>query len=604
MIPKKIIDKILELSKVEEVISEFLYLKKTGVNYKAKSPFSNERNPSLIVSPLKQIWKDFSSGKGGNVVNFLMEHEKFNFIEAIKYLAKKYNIKINNYKKNDYLDSLNKESLFIINKYANFFFIKNLNKKCHDFFLKRKFNLSIINKYEIGYAPNNYNEFTNSALKKGFKLKFLKKSGLVNNKTNNDFFINRIIFPIHSLSGVIIGFGGRSLSKKDYLAKYINSPENEIYHKGDNLYGIYQAKKYIIKYDFCYLTEGYTDVISMSQFGIKNVVATLGTSLTINQILLIKRFTKNITIIYDSDEAGINSCLRIIDLLLEEDMNIKIISLPEKEDPDSFFRKRNYQDIIFFLKKNTLNFLQFKIQILIKKKENKIFILKNIINSLLKISDLIKREIYLKEVSNLLKINEQTLWKEIDKLKFLKKKNPSKSINLILKSSKELNPLIILEKKLFQISLLYGNTKLISNNILKKKTSIIEEFIFQIKKDNIIFILKKNNYIFNFLYKKYLNGDLKSLTNPKILDQNLIKLISLIDKYEFDFFNQNRKKISQYFIEILLRYKSYYISNIIKNKLILLQKDKKLSYDKKFLLKIMNLTKKKNNINKKLNIFI
>uniref|UniRef100_UPI0032B21800 DNA primase n=1 Tax=Candidatus Karelsulcia muelleri TaxID=336810 RepID=UPI0032B21800 len=607
MIHKKIIERIFEISKVEEVISDFIGLKKIGVNYKALSPFSNEKHPSLIVSPLKQIWKDFSSGKGGNVVNFLMEYEKFNFLESIKYLAKKYNIEIINSSKKKFRNS-SKESIFIINNYAKFFFKKelNLNKNSLFFLKKRLFKLNQLNKFDIGYAPYNYNKFTNSALKKGFKLKILKKSGLINNNTNNDFFINRIIFPIHSISGLILGFGGRSLSKKKYIAKYLNSPESEIYHKGNNLYGIYQAKKYILKYNFCYLTEGYTDVISMSQFGIKNVVASLGTSLTLNQIFLIKRFTKNLTIIYDSDESGINSCLRLIDILLEQDINLKIISLPFKEDPDSFFKKKNYNKIINYLKKNTFNFINFKLNFFKKKKskKQKFLFIKDIINSLSKISDLIIRDLYIKDFCILLKINESIILSEIEFLLLNKNKFKQKSFNFILNESKKLNPLIVLEEKLLQISLLYGNVIITSNNYIplkgNKKITIIEEFLFQMNIYNFCFFLEKNKYVFNVIKKKLKNK--KNFFFNKIFYKDLIKLISLIDQYEFDFFNLDIKKISQYFIETLLRYKSYYISNIIKKKFSILDREKKIK--KKFLLKTINLTNIKNNINKKLNILI
>ncbi|ADM89877.1 DNA primase [Candidatus Karelsulcia muelleri CARI] len=566
MINKKIIERIFEISKVEEVISDFICLKKIG--YKALSPFYNEKHPSLIVSPLKQIWKDFSSGKGGNVVNFLMEYEKFNFLESIKYLAKKYNIEIiNSYK----------ESLFIINNYAKFFFKKELNLNKNSLF-KRQFNLNQLNKFDIGYAP--YNKFTNSALKKGFKLKLLKKSGLINNNPN------RIIFPIHSISGLILGFGvgGRSFS----------TPESEIYHKGNNLYGIYQAKKYILKYNFCYLTEGYTDVISMYQFGIKNVVASLGTSLTLNQIFLIKRFTKNLTIIYDSDESGINYCLRLIDILLEQDINLKIISLPFKEDPDSFFKKKNYNKIINYLKINTFNFINFKLNFFKKKK---FLFIKDIINSLSKISDLIIRDIYLKYFCILLNINEYIILSEIEYL--LLNKFKQKSFHFILNEYKKFNTLIVLEEKLLQISLLYGNVIITSNNYIplkgNKKITIIEEFRFQMNIYNLVFYLEKNKYVFNVINKP------KFVFN-KIFYKDIIKLISLIDQYEFDFFNLDIKKISQYFIETLLRYKSYYISNIIKNKFSILNREKK--FHQNFLLKTINLTNIKNNINKKLNILI
>ena len=370
MISKNTIDKVFEQSRVEEVVGDFVQLKKAGSNYKALSPFSNEKTPSFVVSPVKQIWKDFSSGKGGNSVAFLMEHEHFTYPEAIKYLARKYNIEIEETQLNneDKEKASERESLYIVSEFAKEFFKKTLNDSQEgrsiglSYFQERGFSTQTIENFDLGFSPKEINYFSEVALKKGYDKIFLDKTGLSifhENKTI-DRFRGRVIFPIKSMSGRVLGFGARILDNKIKTAKYLNSPESLIYNKSKVLYGIYYAKQEIAKLDNCYIVEGYTDVIQFHQKGIKNVVSSSGTSLTNDQITLIRRLTSNITMLYDSDKAGINATLRGIDMILSAGMNVSICTFPEGQDPDSYSQERSLEEIEDFLKDNSKDFIQFK----------------------------------------------------------------------------------------------------------------------------------------------------------------------------------------------------------------------------------------------------
>ena len=380
MISKSTIEQVFETARVEEVIGDFVNLKKSGSNYKGLSPFSDERSPSFMVSPVKQIWKDFSSGKGGNAVTFLMEHEHFTYPEAIKYLAKKYNIEIEETEQtNEQKEEANeRESLYLVNEFANTYFQNILHKTDQgkaiglSYFKERGFTNDTIKTYNLGYSLDEWQAFTDEALGKGYQLEFLEKTGLTIVKEDKRFdrFKGRVMFPIHSMSGRILGFGGRILAADKKAAKYVNSPESEVYHKSKVLYGLFHAKQSIAKEDNCFLVEGYTDVIQFHQTGIKNVVASSGTALTPEQIRLINRLTKNITVLFDGDAAGIRASIRGIDLILEQGLNVKVVMFPNGEDPDSFAKQNTLEELSSYLEDNSKDFIQFKAALLVEKGRN------------------------------------------------------------------------------------------------------------------------------------------------------------------------------------------------------------------------------------------
>ena len=369
MISKETIDKVFEFSRVEEVISDFIALKKSGANYKGLSPFTNEKTPSFVVSPSKQIWKDFSSGKGGNVIAFLMEHEQFNYPESIKYLANKYNIEIiETIQTSENIEERNeRESLFIINNFASLYFQEKLFEKeeINKYLLDRGLSPNTIKNFNLGYSIDSQNNFYKKANENGYSDEYLKETGLVITDENKkiDRFRGRIIFPIKSISGRVLGFGGRIIDSNKKIAKYINSPESKIYNKSKILYGIYESKQFIVKNDTCLLVEGYMDVIQLHEHGIKNVLASSGTSLTKDQIILIKRLTPNIIVLFDGDQAGLSASLRSIDMILEEGLNVKICSFPEGDDPDSFVRKNKKEKMLEFINNESKDFVDFKLSI-------------------------------------------------------------------------------------------------------------------------------------------------------------------------------------------------------------------------------------------------
>lgn len=479
MISKRTIEKVFETAQVEEVIGDFVQLKKSGSNYKGLSPFTEERTPSFMVSPAKQIWKDFSSGKGGTVITFLMEHEQYSYPEAIKYIANKYNIEVEETERTPEQISQDneKESLFLVSDFAKNYFKKNLledeGKTVALSYLKeRNFDDEIIQKFEIGYSVNAKDNFSKAAIHAGYKLNFLEKTGLtiVKENENIDRFRGRVIFPIRSMSGRILGFGGRILGSSKNIAKYINSPESLIYQKSKVLYGIFESKQSIVKNDNCFLVEGYTDLIKMHQCGISNVVASSGTALTENQIRLINRLTKNITVLFDGDAAGSRAALRGIDLILEQGMNVKICNLPEGDDPDSFVSNKNLEEVQSYLNKNSKDFIVYKASLLLDDSENdpvkKAAVIRDMVESISKISDYIKREIYIKECSSIMNISEQVLYStlaQIAKKDFNNlKKKPVKEFEpiSIVKSDKkksQVNELYELERKIIEILILYGN---------------------------------------------------------------------------------------------------------------------------------------------------
>ena len=479
MIARETIDQIFQVARVEEILGEFLQLKKSGSNFKALSPFTDEKTPSLMISPSKQIWKDFSSGKGGNVVSFLMEHEQYTYPEALIFLAKRYNIEIKETKRSE--ESKDKaqlsESLFIASEFARNYFKKTLLESEEGksvgltYFKERGYDLKTIEKFDLGYCLNKWDGFTKEALDQGYEIKYLYKTGLTIVKENGkpfDRFKGRVIFPIHSFSGRILGFAGRILIKKDNKsAKYINSPESEIYQKSKILYGVYHAKKSILKQDLCYLVEGYTDVITLFQSGIENVVASSGTSLTEDQIRIIKRLTPNVTILYDGDPAGIKAAFRGIDLILKEGMNIKLLAFPKGEDPDSFARKTPQVKLKEYLTENQTDFIQFKTSFLLEETKNDLIkkseAIKEVIQTIALIPDLIKRELYIRQCSSIMKESEKLLFSQlamVDRKAVLddrRKEQKTKKLTVVQQTIEGVSPLYILERALIRNALLYGD---------------------------------------------------------------------------------------------------------------------------------------------------
>jgi len=508
LISQSSIDQVFETARVEEVIGDFVQLNKAGSNFKGLSPFSDERTPSFMVSPVKQIWKDFSTGKGGNVVTFLMEHEHFTYPEAIKYLAKKYNIDIEETKQtNEQKQAANeRESLYLVSEFANTYFQNILHKTDQgksiglSYFKERGFTEETIKKFNLGYALDEWQAFTDEALKKGYQLDYLEKTGLtiVKQEKRFDRFKGRVMFPIKSMSGRVLGFGGRILINDKKAAKYLNSPESEIYYKSKVLYGIYNAKQSIAKADNCYLVEGYTDVIQFHQTGIKNVVSSSGTALTSEQIRLINRLTNNITVLFDGDAAGMRASIRGIDLILEQGMNVKVCTFPEGEDPDSFAKQNTFEELTLYLEENAKDFIQFKASILkeasvndpIKKAET----IRDIVNSISKIPDTIKKEVYIQECARIMDISEEVLFTTLAQINkkeqaedHNKQQKTQKSFEVIKneKPVKKVDVQYTLERKIIEILLLYGNKKEDFEDLVLKETEegelILEPVIQQAK---------------------------------------------------------------------------------------------------------------------------
>ena len=480
MISRATIDNVFEAARVEEVIGDFVQLKKSGSNYKGLSPFTDERSPSFMVSPVKQIWKDFSSGKGGNVVSFLMEHEHFTYPEAIKFLAKKYGIEIEETEQTpeDKEHADERESLYLVSEFAKDYFHNTLLKTEEgkaiglSYFKERGFNEETIKKFELGYSPDSWDAFTSHAIKKGYKLEFLEKTGLsvVKEEKQFDRFKGRVMFPILSMSGRTLGFGGRILTSDKKAAKYLNSPESDIYHKSKVLYGIFHAKQSIAREDNCFLVEGYTDVIQFHQTGIHNVVSSSGTALTSDQIRLINRLTKNITVLFDGDAAGLRASLRGIDLILEQGMNVKICTFPVGEDPDSFSRKNSLEELTLYLEENANDFITFKASLLAAEAKNdpikKSETIHDMVNSISKIPDVIKREIYVKECSRIMDISEQVLFNTLAQIFQKDRKDSSRNTDVpqeafqVIPSEKKFEKVDVqlqLEQKIIELLLLYGS---------------------------------------------------------------------------------------------------------------------------------------------------
>jgi DNA primase len=616
MIKQETIDKIFDAARVEEVIGDFVNLKRAGSNLKGYSPFNDEKSPSFMVSPSKQIWKDFSSGKGGNAVSFLMELERMTYPEALRWLAKRYHIEIEETQQTDEEKQKRseRESILLVLEYAKNWFNKQLfeteigKSVGLSYFKQRQFREDTLKTFETGFSPEHRDVFTQSAIKEGYKVDFLVKSGLTveSNGKHIDRFRGRIMFPIHSLSGRVLGFGGRILNNQAKTAKYINSPETEVYHKSKVLYGIYHAKQQIVKNDQCILVEGYTDVMAFHQAEIKNVVASSGTALTKEQIQLIKRLTKNVLVIFDGDRAGIKAALRGIDLILEQGLNVKVLLLPDGEDPDSFSKSLSTDALHEYITDNTQDFINFKADLLNDLSQNDPIkrgeLIRDIISSIAKIPNAIQQEIYVKEVSRIMKISDKVLFKELAVIqktnvrkaeKEHQRKQQLGTLKPVEKKSveKTVSKLDVLEQEVIKMLLLHGRKEIefeewelvnipddTSDPIVEKfvgKSVVVEEIFKNLQADEMEF----SNPIFGKVYKQIiqdlLNG--KEIDIPQFMtksDEDVSRLISDVlmdeDKYQLAKWDKYDIKVSQkdenlswHVIDVLLNLRRLWLMNLI-----------------------------------------
>jgi DNA primase len=595
LITKETIDKVYEAARVEEVIGDFVQLKRAGSNFKGLSPFSDERSPSFMVSPAKGIWKDFSSGKGGNAIAFIMEHSQFTYPEAIRYLAKKYNIEVEETELSDEdkVVANERESLFLVSEFASKYFQDVLLNSeegkaiALSYFKERGFTNDTIKKFGLGYSPSIWDALTKEALGKGYKLEFLEKTGLtiIGEDKQFDRFKGRVMFPIQSMSGRVLGFGGRILTNDKKSAKYLNSPESDLYHKSKVLYGIFHAKQSIAKNDNCYLVEGYTDVIQMHQAGIENVVASSGTALTPDQIRLINRLTKNVTVLFDGDAAGLRASIRGIDLILEEGMNVKVCTFPDGEDPDSFAKKTPLQDLIQYFEDNSMDFIQFKASLLMKDAKNdpikKAELIRDMVASISKIPDRIKREVYIKETSRIMDISEDVLFNTLAQLvkkdiSDLGKKHKEeqtafevhKNENVVATANVDIQ--YELEHKIIEILLVYGN--------------IEDEFEDDLLKANeageMVEVKELNKYkVYQRVYLS-LQEDETELANPLFRDiyNDLINYFNQNESFELEkYLSQLTPELSQEVTSILMNDERYSLGNWEAKNIFVKAKDKTIS---------------------------
>jgi DNA primase len=536
MIDPSTIDRIIDAAEITDVVQDFITLKKRGVNYLGLCPFHNEKTPSFTVSPVKGIFKCFGCGKGGNAVNFVMEHEHVSWVDALKFLAKKYNIEVVEKESTDEEKEKQgeRESMLLVTAFAQKFYSDTLNKNEEGlaigmtYLKERGYRKPIIDKFMLGYSPGNWDALTQEALRNGFKTEFLEKTGLTIRKADNlfDRFNGRIIFPVHSISGKVMAFGARTLKQDKNTAKYLNSPESEIYHKSQILYGLYFAKRDIVNKDKCYLVEGYTDVLSLHQSGIENVVASSGTALTVEQIRLIKRFTNNITVLYDGDEAGLKASLRGIDLILEEGMNVKILRFPEGEDPDSFAKKTGSDQLAEYLKSNELDFVLFKTRLLSEEAKNdpvkKSIMIGDIVRSVAKIPDRITRMVYIRECAGILDMEEKILSTETDEIRRKETYN-KRNFTPIDQGFKSENksayqqPLINAhperethEREIMRLLINHGTKELFPHNEenLEKHISVASFIIYELERDD----LELSNPVYNLIIKEF----------KEMIEQNIV----------------------------------------------------------------------------------
>ena len=576
-IPPHIIDEIMQTSRIEDVIGSFVNLKRAGSSLKGLSPFTDEKTPSFVVSPAKQIFKCFSTGKGGTVVSFLMEKEHFSYPEALKWLANKYNIAIPEEREStaEELAIMNeRDSLYIINDFARSHFLKQIHESEEgkaiglSYFEERGFRKDIIEKFQLGYCLNKGDDFTKAALEKGYKLEYLEKVGLVKSKDDRhfDFFRGRVMFPIHSVSGRVLGFGGRTLIKDKKIAKYFNSPESLIYNKSEILYGLYFAKGDIIKYDNCFLCEGYTDVISLHQAGLVNVVASSGTSLTKDQIKLIRRYTQNITILYDGDSAGIKASFRGIDLILEEGMNVKVVLFPDGEDPDSFAKKSSTSELETYIKEHTQDFISFKADILLGESSNdplkKAELIKDIVHSVSLIPNSITRSVYVQKIATLFGIEESVVSNELLRLRRsviskqldapelldipVEKESSTTSQSTLTSDNIQLD---FHEFEVLRLMLKYGTLEIVSKvGDEEIATSVIEFICQEITRDELSF----QNELYSKIFSVFLDGLAENTLYTssyfkRFENQEIVSFVSDIESNEYEI---SAMWLSKYKIEI------------------------------------------------------
>ena len=634
MISQKTIDKIFSTIRVEEIIGEYVQLKRAGSNFKGLSPFHDEKTPSFVVSPSKQIWKDFSSGKGGSAITFLMEIENFTYPEALRHAAKKYGIEIEEdkveYSEEQKKAQTERELLYKIHEVANTFFQEILwdNEEGKaiglSYFKERELHDDIIKKFQLGYSPEQKDAFTKYALEKGYEKEILEKSGISifpeNTPTGVDRFRERVIFPIHSFSGRVLGFGARILKSNVKTAKYLNSPETEIYHKSNVLYGLNQSKQAISKENLCLLVEGYMDVISLHQSGIENVVASSGTALTTEQIKLIKRLTENVTILFDGDAAGIKASFRSIDMLLAEGMNIRVALFPDGDDPDSFARKHPRDFVENFIKTEAKDFIDFKAEILLKEAQNdpikKAEAIRDIVKSIGFVSNALKQEIFIKEISTKFELSEQSLFNELGVQKqIVQQHKPSerKETNVVkLEKVQEvlenINPLLVLEEKLVELMLKYGDY------VLDRKTpeneayqiTVIEEIINHLEEDQCEIISPINQKIIEEIKLGIAQSELRSGNFfMTLMDENIVSKTAdaLVNPYELSnwekhniYFSKEEELVDRIVKDVVIRYKREYIIKIINDlKHQITEENSEDAYRK-----IINLTQLKNKIDEKL----
>lgn len=634
MISQKTIDKIFSTIRVEEIIGEYVQLKRAGTNFKGLSPFHEEKTPSFVVSPSKQIWKDFSSGKGGTAITFLMEIEGFTYPEALRHAAKKYGIEIEEdqveYSEEQKKAQSEREILYKIHEVANTFFQENLWETeegktiALSYFKERELHDDIIKKFQLGYSPEKKNAFTEYALAKGYEKEILEKSGISifpeNSPNGIDRFRERVIFPIHSFSGRVLGFGARILKSNVKTAKYLNSPETEIYHKSNVLYGLNQSKQAISRENLCLLVEGYMDVISLHQSGIENVVASSGTALTTEQIKLIKRLTENVTILFDGDAAGIKASFRSIDMLLSEGMNIRVLLFPDGDDPDSFARKNPRDFVEDFIKNKAKDFIDFKAEILLKEANNdpikKAEAIRDIVKSIGFVSNALKQEVYLKQVSTQFGLSEQSLFNELGVQKqVVQQQKPAEKreanvvkLEKVQEFSETINPLLVLEEKLVELMLKFGQFKLFRKTPDNEnyETTVIEEIINHLEEDQYQPISPLNQKIIEEIKLGIQQNELRSSDFFKtFMDEEVVTKTAdaLINAHETSnwekhniYFSKEEELVDKIVKDVIIRHKREFVVKIINDlKHQISEENSAETY-----LKIMNLTKLKNKIDENL----
>ncbi len=603
MITKETIDKIFSTIRVEEIIGEYVQLKRAGSNFKGLSPFHEEKSPSFVVSPSKQIWKDFSTGKGGTAISFLMEIENFTYPEALRHAAKKYGIEIEEnvreYSEEEKQSQTERDLLYKIHEVANDFFQDQLWKSeegkmiAYSYFKERELRDDIIKKFQLGYSPEKKNAFTEFALEKAYSKDILEKSGLSifpeNSPSGIDRFRDRVVFPIHSFSGRVLGFGARILKNNVKTAKYLNSPETEIYHKSNVLYGLNQGKQSISRKNLCLLVEGYMDVVSLHQSGIENVVASSGTSLTTEQIKLIKRLTENVTILFDGDKAGIKASFRSIDMLLSEGMNIRVLLFPDGDDPDSFARKHPQEYVENFIDKEAKDFIDFKAEILLKDAGNdpikKAESIRDIVKSVAFVQNALKREVYLKEVSNKFGLSEQSLFNELQiqtnvtqqqesKPKFEEKKAAPK-LEIVHEGTFSVNPLVLQEEKLVDLMLKYGDFVLDRKDSEGNdyKITVIEEILNHLEEDECEIQLDIHKTIISEIKEGILQNEIRSGNFFfNMMDEEISGKLAnaLIENYHTSnwnkfniYFSSEEEVVPKLVSDIILRHKREYVVKLI-----------------------------------------